>query len=121
MRDARQNARSYSSPLHDTPFHGPLVVLTNDQTTGAAEALAACLKPTARSCGPATAGDGAVFEEHKLSSGQVLRYLVRRSLTTGRRPVRFWRQPVLPDIALTVDDRAEKAALTLIGTTTSST
>ena len=104
-------------------FHSPIVVLTNNQTTGAAEALVACLQADgALVVGRATAGKMGVFEEQKLSSGQVLRYFVSPAGFSEDPTAVFkipqhslpWDQPVTPDIALTVDDRAEKAALTLI-------
>jgi len=65
-------------------IHLPIVVLTNNQTAGAAEALAACLK-----------ADGALVVGRPSRGGAAA-------------------APVIPDIALTVDDRAEKGALTLI-------
>jgi hypothetical protein len=100
----------------------PKIVLVNKQTTGAAEALAGFLQADgALVVGRATAGKVAVFQESKLSSGQILRYVV---VPTGlddpatafkfRSEVPVWGQPVVPDIALTVDAHAEKAALTLI-------
>jgi hypothetical protein len=104
-------------------FHCPIVVLTNNKTTGAAEALAACLQADgALVVGRATAGKMGVFDEQKLSSGQILRYFVspvgseedpQAVFKIPQHPLP-WDQPVTPDISLTVDDRAEKGALTLI-------
>lgn len=104
-------------------FHVPIVVLVNNQTNGAAEALASCLKADgAIVIGRATAGRIGVFEEQKLNSGQVLRYYISSvgseadasSLFHVPQHPLLWSQPVTPDIALSVNDRAEKAALVLI-------
>jgi len=99
--------------IPDHPVHLPMVVLINNQTTGAAEALAACLKADgALVVGRATRGKAAVFEEQKLSSGQILRFAVATiSLADG---TLLSGHSVTPDISPTVDDHAEKAALTLI-------
>jgi len=91
----------------------PIVVLTNNQTTGAAEALAAFLKADgALVVGRATSGKGAVFQEQKLSSGNVLRYVAAHVYQADGADI--WNHPVEPDIALSVDDHTEKAALVLI-------
>ncbi|HEV3272325.1 MAG TPA: S41 family peptidase [Candidatus Methylacidiphilales bacterium] len=104
-------------------FHCPIVVLTNNQTTGAAEALAACLQADgALVVGRATAGKMGRFEEQKLTSGQVLRYFVspvgseedpKAVFKIPQHPLP-WNHPVIPDIVVTVDDQSEKAALALI-------
>jgi len=109
-------------PGGPSSFHSPIVVLTNNQTTGAAEALATCLKADgALVVGRATAGRMGMFEEQRLSTGQVLRFFVSpagsdESAAVIQMPPHAltWNQPVTPDIALTVDDQAEKAALDLI-------
>jgi hypothetical protein len=90
-------------------LNGPIVVLTNGQTAGAAEALAGCLKADgALVVGRATAGTG--FEEDKLADGQILRFATALPVVPGDTMIR----PVTPDIAEKVDDRNERAALTLI-------
>ena len=101
-----------TSPL--TPaIQMPLVVLTNAGTTGAGEVLAACLKARgAIIIGRATAGRVAVFSEQKLASGEVLRYVSGAIPTSEEIPL--WGKPVLPDVALKVNDRTEKATLMLI-------
>jgi hypothetical protein len=97
----------------DHPFHGPVIVLINDQTTGAAEVLAARLKADgALLVGRESSGKGAVMEEQKLSSGNVLRYVAAHVYQPDGTPL--WGHPVVPDIALTVDDQTERAALALI-------
>jgi hypothetical protein len=104
-------------------FHLPIVVLTNNQTTGAAEALAACLQADgALVVGRPTAGKMGRFEEQKLTSGEILRYFISpvwhlppdAVVTFPAHHSLPWGQPVKPDIALTVDDRTEKGALVLI-------
>jgi hypothetical protein len=98
----------------DRPFHGPLVVLTNQETTGAAEALAACLKADgALVVGAPTAGQGAAFAERKLASGQILRF-VTDHVHLPPAGHDLWDHPVTPDINIAADSRAEKSALTLI-------
>jgi len=103
-------------------FPFPRIVLTNHQTTGAAEALAEFLQADgALVVGRATAGRVGAYQECKLSSGQILRYAV--ASTTGCDPAAefefrsetpTWNRPVVPDIALTEDEHTEKAALMLI-------
>jgi len=96
-------------PMAGSQFDGPLVVLTNEHTTGAAEALAACLKTDgALVVGHATAGRAFVFEEDKLSSGQMLRFAVASPTLADAG------HPVVPDIAVSEDDHTEKASLMLI-------
>jgi hypothetical protein len=98
------------APIPALPhLDGPLIVLTNGQTAGAAEALAGCLKADgAIVVGRATAGTG--FEEDKLSNGEILRFATALPMTVGDTMMR----PVTPDLPLTVDDHNEKAALMLI-------
>jgi hypothetical protein len=97
----------------DRQVQGPIIVLTNNQTSGAAEALAACLKADgAIVIGSTTAGKAAFFEEHELSSGQILRFVPAQTTLADGTPLLG--HPVVPDIALTVDDHSEKAALVLI-------
>jgi len=104
-------------------FHCPIAVLMNNHTTGAAEALATCLKADgALIIGRPTAGKMGVFEEQKLSGGEVLRYFVypvnlpvdpNAVFKIAQQPLP-WNQPLQPDIALTVTDQLEKNALMLI-------
>jgi hypothetical protein len=91
------------------PFSGPIIVLTNGQTAGAAEALAGCLKSDGGLVvGRATAGTG--FEEDRLSNGEILRFAVALKPQIGDTMIR----PVTPDLALKVDEQNERAALALI-------
>ena len=99
-------APALTAQLH---FAGPIIVLTNGQTAGAAEALAGCLKSdVGLVVGRTTAGMG--FEEDKLSDGEILRFAVPLAPQGGDTMIR----PVTPDIVLNVDDHNEKTALMLI-------
>jgi hypothetical protein len=102
-----------SIKIPDREFQGPLIVLTNGQTAGAAEALAACLKADgALVVGRTTAGKASLFQAYELSSGPILRIAVEQTFLADGTPL--FGRPVTPDIALTVDEHTEKAALTLI-------
>lgn len=100
----------------------PVVVLTNNRTVGAAEALAGSLQAQgALVVGRPTAGKVGLFQEDKLSSGQVLRYAVAATGSDDPAVIfKFgsiapkWGHPVIPDLPVAVDDRSEDAALTLI-------
>ncbi|HZZ57762.1 MAG TPA: S41 family peptidase [Opitutaceae bacterium] len=98
------------APIPTLPhLDGPFIVLTNGQTAGAGEALAGRLQSDgALVVGRATAGTR--FEEDKLADGEILRF----AMVFHRLPGDTMTRPVTPDIAMTVDDRNEKAALMLI-------
>ncbi len=99
--------------IPDHPIHVPIVVLTNNQTIGSAEALAAFLQADgALVVGRQTGGKAAVFDEQKLSSGQVLRFDAANITKADGTPL--FGHPVVPDISVTVNDHDEKAALILI-------
>ena len=96
-------------PLTLPQLNGPFVVLTNGHTAGAAEELAGRLQADgALVVGRATAGTG--FEEDKLADGATLRFATALHPLPGDTTTR----PVTPDIAMTVDDHNEMAALMLI-------
>jgi hypothetical protein len=102
-------------PFHPTHlFRQPIEILINHETTGAAEALAEFLKRHgALLMGQSTPGKAAIFARQSLDSGQVLRYRTASvALADG---ADLWGRPVIPDIILTVNDQAEKDALSLIG------
>jgi hypothetical protein len=98
-------------PAH--PFHGPMVVLINHQTSSAAEALAGYLKSQgALIIGQPTGARGGVYDEKVLSTGQVLLYQVMTvSLADG---TQLGNHPVTPDIEVAADPSSEKGALILI-------
>jgi len=93
--------------------HPTIVVLTDHETCGAAEALAACLKSHgALVMGEATRGNAAVFKEVPLASGKVLRYAAAHIyLADG---TDLWDRPVVPDVTTTADKKDEQSALALI-------
>jgi len=90
-----------------------LIVLTNHQTQGAAEILAAGLQARgALVMGEATTGKAAIFHEVPLSSGNVLRYATAHVyLANG---TDLWDRPVVPDVTTTSDSQEEAGALALI-------
>lgn len=89
----------------------PLVVLTNRRTMGASEALAAVMREQARAIlvGRSTAGQAAYFTETKLSSGRYLRLATGQALLADG--TQLFGKPIVPDIALYIDDRSERLAL----------
>jgi carboxyl-terminal processing protease len=112
-KSASGNEHVYTGMHQGMPFHQPIVLITDKQTTGAAEALAACLKDRgALVIGQATMGKAAVFTEERLSSGRNLRYVSAQvCLPNG---MELWSHPVTPDIGLTLNEPNEKNALALI-------
>jgi len=102
-----------SLPILGHKINAPIVVLTNNQTSGAAEALAGFLQADgALLVGRPTSGKAAFFGEQKLSSGQVLRFTTGNISKADGIPL--FGHPVVPDISLNVSDHNEKAALILI-------
>jgi hypothetical protein len=94
-------------------FRGPLVVLVDQHTSGAAEALAARLQTDgALTIGTPTAGKAAVFGESTLASGQILRFVADHLHAPDGSDL--WHHPLNPDITIALTDHNEKAALTLI-------
>ncbi len=86
----------------------PISVLVNQQTTGAAEALAAVLRETdaAVVIGSPTAGQAEVFKEFNLSNGQRLRIATGRVRVGNGKPLAA--TGVVPDIEVAVSGEAEK-------------
>jgi hypothetical protein len=121
LHDAHGEAKSYASIAPDSPTFAsatlpsvaPLVILTDEHTSGAAEALAAALRAhAALVLGEATAGLGGLFADHPLASGQVLHYLAGEVVMPDG--ATLWDHPVIPDIDVTADAKKERAALALI-------
>lgn len=92
-------------------FDLPLVVLTNRRTMGASEALAAVLRGQSHAIlvGRSTAGQAAYFTETKLSTGRYLRLATGQALLADG--TQLFGKPIVPDIALYIDDRSERLAL----------
>jgi Peptidase family S41 len=116
IKDAQQTSRAFVCTNPVTPIHLgtlPITVLINNRTSGAAEALATCLKSNgALTIGRGTAGNGALFESHPLSSGLVLHYVAGD--VTMADGTSLWRHSISPDIGLLVDPAKEEAVLGLI-------
>ena len=100
--------REFRSSPSGPKIKSPVAVLVNRQTSGAAEALAACLRQTGAALliGGGTAGEARVFETFELSTGQFLRI--------GKVPVQVGGQPIpasgiAPDIAVEVSTLDERA------------
>ena len=116
VEDAHQNSRNYTSPAGTDPLltAEPVTMLVNRRTSGAAEALAACLKANgALVIGQSTQGRGALFADDRLPSGQTLHYLAGRVTLADGTPL--WNHPLVPDIGLAVDAKREELDLDLIG------
>jgi len=92
----------------DPVFNGILVVLTDFDTSGAAEALVATLRANAGAMvvGTDTAGEAVEFSEFPLGNGRVLRVAVSEVVLPGSRPI--FPGGVKPDIAISLapDDQA---------------
>jgi hypothetical protein len=103
-------AASDTGSLQGRPM---LIVLTNRQTQGAAEILAAALQSQgALVMGEETKGRAAIFQEVPLNSGNVLRYATAHVyLSNG---VDLWDRPVVPDVTTTTNAQEEAGALALI-------
>jgi hypothetical protein len=97
-------------PALNPYFAGPVVVLVDAGTTGAAAALAASLKAGgALVIGQPAIDTASWFGEHKFGNGQILRFPT--TAPDGTPPTV---PAVLPDITLTLDQHNEKEALALI-------
>jgi Peptidase family S41 len=92
----------------------PLLVLINRDTLGAAEALAASLRRSAKAIliGRTTAGLGGLFTELKLKSGRYLRLPQAQAILPDG--TKLFGQPVQPDIPIFVKDNDEHEALAQI-------
>jgi hypothetical protein len=108
------NASAYAPNQVVPPFHGPIIVLINRQTTGAGEVLAAYLKQYcgALIIGQTTQGREAAFGWKQLPSGKVIRFAVAHALLPDGTDL--WNHPVVPDLNLPVNEQSEKGALILI-------
>lgn len=86
----------------DPAFSGILVVLTDFDTSGAAEALAATLRANARAMivGSDTSGEAVEFAEFPLGNSRVLRVAVSEVVLPGSRPI--FPGGVKPDIAISL-------------------
>lgn len=95
---ARQD-RTFTSD-RDPSFDGVLIVLTDVDTSGAAETIAAVLRASAKALvvGAPTAGRAVEYSDFKLSNGTTLRIAVGEAVLPGG--VRIFPEGVKPDIAV---------------------
>lgn len=100
-----------TSPTVTNRFDGPLVILVNGQTHGAAEALATALQQrgAALLVGDATAGDAAVVQDLPLTTGQRLRVTLSQVKFANGQTVPL--SGTIPDLRLPLVTNAERAYL----------
>lgn len=100
-----------TSPTVTNRFDGPLAVLVNGQTHGAAEALATALQQhgAALLIGDATAGDAAVVQDLPLTTGQRLRVTLNQVKFADGQTVPL--SGTVPDLRLPLVANAERAYL----------
>lgn len=97
----------------DAVFHGILVVLTDADTSGAAEALAATLRANSSGMivGAKTAGGAVEFSEFPIGGGKTLRLAVSRVSLPGSGPV--FPTGLKPDIEISLPAETQKKILEL--------
>jgi hypothetical protein len=105
---ARETAGLWAGTKASRPVAGPLVVLVNSATRGAAESLAAALRAAGAGLilGSPTAGDAMTFKEFPLKSGQRL-LVAAAPLKRDGKPIPA--DGLKPDIAMTVNAEDERA------------
>ena len=92
----------------DAVFHGILVVLTDADTSGASEALAATLRANSSGMivGAKTAGGAVEFSEFPIGGGKTLRLAVSRVSLPGSGPI--FPNGVKPDIEISLPAETQK-------------
>jgi hypothetical protein len=92
----------------DAVFHGILVVLTDADTSGAAEALAATLRANSSGMivGAKTTGGAVEFSEFPIGGGKTIRLAVSRVSLPGSGPI--FPNGVKPDIEITLPAETQK-------------
>jgi hypothetical protein len=105
----QQVFRSQRQPL-DLKQNFPIIVLVNNGTRGAAEALAFVLKQrgAALTIGRKTAGEGGLFTETRLRSGRFIRLATAR--ISGFDGTSLLGSPLSPDITVDVSAQADNDA-----------
>lgn len=108
QKPAAKQERIFTSNL-DPAFSGVLVVLIDEDTAGAPEALAATLRVNAQAMivGTQTSGEAVEFEDTPLGEGKMLRVAVAQVVLPGSGAI--YPNGVTPDIqaGLSQDDQAE--------------
>ncbi len=105
---ARETAGLLSDKKVSHPFDGPLVILVNGGTHGAAETLAAALRSAGAglTIGSPTTGATVSFKEFVLKDGERLLISTAPVKTDGKTPVA---DGLKPDVAVTVNADDERA------------
>lgn len=100
-----------SNASNRKPLDLPLIVLTNRGTSGASEVLTSVLRAYGKAIivGRSTAGRAGLFAEARLSSGRYLWFATGQAMMGDGTPL--FGKPVIPDIALYIDDRNERLAM----------
>jgi hypothetical protein len=104
---APETAKLFTTPKISGPIGGPLVVLVNGETRGAAEALATGLRESGAALiiGSTTAGEVKMFQEFPLKNGERLR-IAMTPATPGNSPAV---SHVQPDITVAISPNDERA------------
>ncbi len=102
QKPSAKQERIFTSNL-DPAFTGVLVVVTDADTSGAAEVLAATLRSNANAMivGAQTSGEAVEFEDSPLGDGKILRVAVAQVVLPGS--VAIYPTGVLPDIVVGLD------------------
>lgn len=105
---AQETATLLSGPKASRPFAGPLVVLVNGGTSGAAEAVVAALRKAdaAMIVGSPTAGAAMTFKEFALNDGERLLIAATPVKVEGRA---IPSEGLQPDIAVAINADDERA------------
>ncbi len=92
----------------DQKFQGVLVVLVDNETSGAAEVIAAVLRESAKALivGENTAGQAVEFAEMPLRSGKILRVAISEAVLPGKGAL--YPRGVKPDIIVPMRDEARR-------------
>lgn len=104
-------ADALRSTAKSAPISVPAVVLVNEQTAGAAEALAAVMRHSAASLiiGKLTAGRARTFQEFTLKSGQKVKLAIGKVRLADTNEISM--AGVVPDINVSVSSEEELAYL----------
>jgi hypothetical protein len=102
-----ETAKLFTTPKISRPIGGPLVVLVNGETHGAAEALATTLRESGAALiiGSTTAGEVKMFQEFPLKNGERLRIATTPTISSNTPVVAH----VQPDITVTTSPDEERA------------
>jgi C-terminal processing protease CtpA/Prc len=101
-----ETAKLFTTQKVSSPIGGPLVVLVNSQTRGAAEVLATGLRESGAALiiGSTTAGEVKMFQEFPLKNGERLRIATTSATSDNTTAVSH----VQPDITVTISPNDER-------------